>query len=159
MKKTAAIILAASLISGVAQAKDAYTWDQYIKDAAAQSASQNGGKPAYVRDCTPEYKVCIARIAYEDKRGVMTVAREWYNDNDVVIKRDFCLANSSLDIRVCADWDNGRVTKEMKSAGNEWKFVSEGKHLLEETNRWATKKQPSTNDANVDFKMKPGVAY
>jgi len=116
-------LLTATTVQSAPKKED--PWVTFTKWAYYRSAKQNNGKAVQSRSCQPELKVCTLAITFVDNKGSVTIARDTYDMNDKLIKRDICRFNDSFDIRTCTNWDTEEQTKEMKNSNNDWYIVSE----------------------------------
>jgi len=96
------------------------SWSYFIKEAAALSASQNGGTPMFSRSCQPELKICNTGLWFKGKDGSEMLIKQTSDTADKVISREVCSFNSFKDVRDCADWDSGQVHRDMKDAKGNW---------------------------------------
>jgi hypothetical protein len=99
------------------------SWSDMVKSALSRSASQNGGTPRTVRGCQPELKLCFNAVMFVTGAGKEASLKVTKDANDKVIGREFCVFNSSNDIRDCIDWDKGTARKDMKDMKDHWQQI------------------------------------
>jgi hypothetical protein len=118
------VILAQALLSTQAMARDP-TWNDLVDAAAKQSADQNNGTPLHKRGCQPEIRQCYDAIMVVGNDGKLTAVMVTKNMNDKIVNREICSFNDSLDIRKCANWDDGSTRRDMKDTNGNWYKVAD----------------------------------
>jgi hypothetical protein len=105
---------------------DVIKWEQIVEKAIQRSASQNNGKPAFVRSCQPEQKVCIIGITYLNNDGKLAFLKTVEDMNGKMIAREACtMVNEFNDVRTCLDWDKGTQHRDMKNEKGDWIEVAD----------------------------------
>lgn len=126
MRRFISTLVAISVAStSQAAPKNEDPWVTFTKWAYYRSAQQNHGKASQTRSCQPELKLCTLAITFYDNKQSITIARDTYDENDKLVKRDVCKFNEALDIRTCVNWDTKEQTKEMKDSKGEWFLISD----------------------------------
>jgi hypothetical protein len=101
------------------------TWSEFLDTAIKRSAAQNNGKPNYARGCQPEFKTCYDAITVVTNDGKLTMVKVTKDMNDRIIRREVCSFNDSVDIRTCANWDDGTTHRDMKDTNGNWYKVAD----------------------------------
>jgi hypothetical protein len=95
-------------------------WKDFVNDAFALSARQNGGQARSGRVCQPEIKECNMAVFFKRKDGVEIMVRLSENPNGKVTSRDVCEFNEFQDVRTCTNWDTNVSIREMKNKQGNW---------------------------------------
>jgi hypothetical protein len=101
------------------------TWNELVDAAKSKSASQNGGTPKFFRFCQPENKTCSSGIAFIGNDGKDMHIAVTKDAKDNVVSRETCSFNATKDVRVCVDWENNRVHRDMQNTKGDWYKVSD----------------------------------
>ena len=92
------------------QAKPA--WSELERQALALSRTQHAGRPATLRFCEPELKVCNSGMVRTAGNGAKMFLRKAGDIRGQRLEREICEINAHGDVRVCIDSDRtpGRAT-------------------------------------------------
>jgi hypothetical protein len=121
-----AIDALASFLHGLAapgQAKPA--WSELEQQALALSRTQHAGRPATLRFCEPELKVCNSGIVWTAGDGTKMFLREAEDMRGQRLEREICEINAHGDVRVCIDWDTDARSRDMKDGKGHWYKVAD----------------------------------
>lgn len=121
-----AIDALASFLHGLAapgQAKPA--WSELERQALALSRTQHAGRPATLRFCEPELKVCNSGIVWTAGDGTKMFLREAEDMRGQRLEREICEINAHGDVRVCIDWDTDARSRDMKDGKGHWYKVAD----------------------------------
>jgi hypothetical protein len=100
-------------------------WESVVTSAISLSAQQNNGRPLLGRVCQPELKVCITAITFKNRTGKNAIVKTSEDPSGNIIAREICEFNEFGDVRVCTNWDNAQIHRDMKDANGNWNEIAD----------------------------------